>query len=247
MRWDLGPSEQSYYDMVSTSMRSQVENSPLWGAFRQRYKDIDERYQVQSGGHHLFQATEPPKWENKSFDALVEKSFRMNKVQNKAFPEEPPEGWVSPDEWLNKVSDIVRARMVVRYLDGPEYLASALQEIAVEHGHRTKLEFKCQEDGYYAAHINIRYELEIPRRDHDTRILECWCELQVTTQLQELVQTLMHRCYESRRLFTRESEEQVPWQWRFHETEFSASYLGHVLHYVEGMIMDVRRKTGEQP
>ncbi len=32
------------------------------------------------------------------------------------------------------------------------------------------------------------------------------------------------------------------WQWDYKGDEFATNYLGHILHYVEGMIMDVRER-----
>lgn len=244
--WDFGAPERTYYERVTTSMRRQVVASNLWSAFRERYTGIGEKYYRLSGAHDLFQYSSPPEWEIKSFDSLVEKSFRMNKLYNPGFPGEPPGGWIGPENWYERVGDIVRARVVVRYLDGPKHLGATLREIAGELGQDLSLEFKCREDGYYAAHADIRYTLEIPRRGWDTRQLNCSCELQITTQLQELVQLLMHKYDAARRGREDISEDGMPWQWRFSDVEFSASYLGHVLHYLEGMIMDVRSKTGGQ-
>jgi len=127
-----------------------------------------------------------------------------------------------------------------------QYLGSVLSEIATSVGQGVSLEFECREDGYYAAHLNVRHALEVPRRDWNTQRVDCWSEVQITTQLQELVQSLMHRYYESRRLQADEDEDTMPWQWRFRDAEFSASYLGHVLHYLEGMLMSVRDKIGER-
>jgi ppGpp synthetase/RelA/SpoT-type nucleotidyltranferase len=246
MGWDLGPSTRTYYQTVTAAMRDQVVASQLWLAFCERYKQIEDRYYGERKGHHLFQNPSPPEWQTKSFESIVAKSFRVNKLANGSFPSEPPGGWVTPDSWLEQVGDIVRTRVVVKYLDGPEYLAQALREIATETGQSVRVEYKCREDGYYAAHVDLRYTLEIPERDWDTRKIGCSCELQITTQLQELVQSLMHRYYEDHRLAGPAGHDDMPWQWRYRNAEFSASYLGHVLHYLEGMIMGVRDKIGDE-
>jgi hypothetical protein len=37
-------------------------------------------------------------------------------------------------------------------------------------------------------------------------------------------------------------EDNRKWQWNYQSLEFSSNYLGHILHYVEGMILEVRDK-----
>ncbi len=61
----------------------------------------------------------------------------------------------------------------------------------------------------------------------------------MTTQLQEVIRRLLHTYYEDKR---QSKKEQTKWQWNYNSDEFSANYLGHILHYVEGMIMEVREK-----
>ncbi|KKK63816.1 hypothetical protein LCGC14_2990500, partial [marine sediment metagenome] len=47
-------------------------------------------------------------------------------------------------------------------------------------------------------------------------------------------------CYDQRR--AERPTSNVKWQWDYRSDEFAANYLGHILHYVEGMIIDVRDK-----
>ncbi len=74
--------------------------------------------------------------------------------------------------------------------------------------------------------------------------IEPWVELQITTQLQEVLRQFSHEFYEKMRMTNKQSE--IPWQWRYKEDEFFANYLGHMLHNIEGMIMDVRRRQEEK-
>lgn len=50
---------------------------------------------------------------------------------------------------------------------------------------------------------------------------------------------MLHTYYEEQR---RKGKREDKWQWDYNSEEFSANYLGHILHYVEGMIMEVREK-----
>ena len=38
----------------------------------------------------------------------------------------------------------------------------------------------------------------------------------------------------------------MKWQWDYKSDEFSANYLGHILHYVEGMIVEIREKQKKE-
>ena len=77
-----------------------------------------------------------------------------------------------------------------------------------------------------------------PRFQSVIELVEIEVELQVTTQLQELIRSLLHVHYEKRRKEHEALEEQ--WQWDYKSDEFATNYLGHILHYVEGMIVEVR-------
>ncbi len=64
-------------------------------------------------------------------------------------------------------------------------------------------------------------------------------EIQITTQLPEVIRKLMHKYYEEKRS---KLNTNTKWQWDYKSNEFSLNYLGHILHYIEGMIMEIREK-----
>jgi hypothetical protein len=65
-------------------------------------------------------------------------------------------------------------------------------------------------------------------------------EIQITTQLQEVLRRFLHFQYEKDR--NTRSVSSIPWQWRYRDDEFFSNYLGHMLRSVEGQIMDARRR-----
>lgn len=101
-----------------------------------------------------------------------------------------------------------------------------------------KTHFEARVDGYYAAHIYVKNEFEIPV-GINTIILKVKVEFQITTQLQEIIKQLLFSYYAKKRKTKTINEE---WQWDYQSDEFLANNLGHILHYVEGMIMEVREK-----
>ena len=93
-------------------------------------------------------------------------------------------------------------------------------------------------DGYYAAHVYVRQSYEVPSVEFDTEHIDVTVELQVTSQLQEVIRKLLHKHFEKRRKHL--DQPDIEWQWDYKSEEFATNYLGHILHYVEGMIMEVR-------
>lgn len=86
-----------------------------------------------------------------------------------------------------------------------------------------------------AAHLYIKNQFEIPI-ETETEFFDVKFELRITTQLQEIIKQLLYTHYAKKR----KEKSDESWQWNYQSDEFSANNLGHILHYVEGMIMEVR-------
>lgn len=67
-------------------------------------------------------------------------------------------------------------------------------------------------------------------------------EIQISTSVKEIIKKLLHIHYENRRL--NNTDNGSLWQWDYKGDEFIASYLGHIIHYVEGMIVTLRDRQG---
>jgi hypothetical protein len=63
-------------------------------------------------------------------------------------------------------------------------------------------------------------------------------ELQLTTQLQEIVYKLTHEVYTAVR--HQEHTDRDRWKWEYKTRRFRAGYLGHTLHMLEGLIAEMR-------
>jgi ppGpp synthetase/RelA/SpoT-type nucleotidyltranferase len=182
----------------------------------------------------------PPELKTKPFDSFLNKTFRKNVVNNIKWPEPPDGGWILPNNWFQHINDMVRTYLVVKYLDGVNFLVSNLEELCYETECPCKVDYEAKQEGYYAAHVYVSFTCDIPRPDWDTKKEAILFEIQITTQLQEVIRRLLHKYYERRRAEV--SKADITWQWDYKSEEFAANYLGHILHYVEGMIMDVRDK-----
>lgn len=236
---EINDRTQTYYESVAHKIRSDFINSLFWQTVVKQLERIAQEYYLETK-YYLFIENRAPKLELKPFSSLLLKSFRHNIINNKSWPKEPGSGWIFPSNWFIETKDIVRTCFVVKYLDGTSFLLAKIEDICEANDLTFNVDFEAKEEGYYAAHLSIGFQCEIPRKDWDTEKINVVIELQVTTQIQEVIRKLLHKYYEKSR--KRVAPDELKWQWDYKSDEFSANYLGHILHYVEGMIMDVRHK-----
>lgn len=234
---DPVPLSQQYYQTVVQTISEQFKRSDFWIALVSAYKEIDSAYQLQTG-YPLWTSPAMPELQYKPYDSFLLKTYRKNFLDNKNWPDAPNKGWILPSNWYSQIHDILRTRFVVKYLDGVEFVISRLQQLCNTNGIRNWPYYEAREEGYYAAHFYLKQEFEIPKPTWDTIVIDVSIEIQITTQIQEVIGQLTHKYYEERRETTKSKEQK--WQWDYRSSEFVANYLGHILHYVEGMIMEIR-------
>lgn len=234
---------RSYYESVSNKIFMTIKEAPFWNLIVNELNQIAQEYFLSTQEYHLFSTEFEPVLKIKPFNSFINKSFRKNVVHNQQWPLPPDNGWLLPCNWYSRINDIVRTMFVVKYLDGVSFFADRIGSILEEQGLPSQVDFEAKEEGYYAAHLYTEYECEIPDEDWDTRFVNVKIEMQITTQLQEIIKNLLHKHYEERRIISEGSG--TKWQWDYSSNEFATNYLGHILHYVEGMIMDIREKQKE--
>lgn len=232
-----------YYDSVTSKINKDFEKSIYWTQLNDNLKEYDAAYFLKTG-YHLMIPEFSPKLYVKSFDSFLLKTFRKNILQNKNWPNEPETGWILPHNWYSKINDILRTLLVVKYLDGTECLAEKIKLHCAQHTKEFNCYFEARDEGYYAIHLYTKEEFEIPRIDWDTERVRVSIEIQITTQIQEVIRNLLHKYYEEKR--KTKKQDDMKWQWNYKNDEFAANYLGHILHYMEGMIMEIRDKQEER-
>lgn len=228
---------KTYYEAVTAKAARDFRKSFFWTELLSELPDINSAYYLRTS-YYLLAETALPQLHTKPFDSFVLKTFRHNVLNNQNWPEPPGSGWLLPENWFTDVNDIVRTCFVVKYLDGVKFLADHLSKLAEAASHGSRVDFEAKEEGYYAAHFYVTFPCEVPCENWDTRDDSISIEIQITTQLQEVIRRLLHNYYEQRRISQPNAGEK--WQWDYRSDEFAANYLGHILHYVEGMIIDVR-------
>lgn len=238
---DVGERLEARYDAVVNKVKRDFEETDLWSQIRSELNDFDSAYRLVAQNYPLFLASDDvPKLATKSFNSYLLKTYRRNVLENDEWPEPPPSGWILPNEGFSQVNDLVRTSFVVKYLDGVEFLADQIKKNSVDSGCTCTLDFEAKIEGHYAAHLGIRNDFQIPGDRWETENVSLAIEIQIITQLQEVIRRLTHKFYEARR--EQPSEVRSNWQWDYRSDEFTANYLGHILHYVEGMIMEVRTR-----
>lgn len=235
------------YNSATDKMKQQFLQSVFWKQLGDNILEYNDEYYLQTG-YALLQDTHLPDILVKHlpdilvkpFDSFLLKTFRKNILENNDFPKPPIEGWILPENWYSRINDILRTLIVVKYLDGVEFIIGKIKSLCEQIGRDFQGTFEAREVGYYAVHLYTNEEFEIPRMDWDTVKVITTIEIQITTQLQEVIRKLLHKYYEERRALPVDTERM--WQWDYRSDEFSTNYLGHILHYVEGMIMEIREK-----
>jgi hypothetical protein len=227
---------QAYFDVVAASLKRQFESSPFWVELQRRLPDYDGAYFVETG-LGLMSLPHPGNVETKPWNSFLAKTYRRNVLHNSNFPDEPDGGWVLPTNWFAQTKDVLRTMFVVRYLDGVHELGSRIETLAGELGLRTESTLEGTSAGYYAGHVVAFAKLDVPTTGWENVVTDVPIEIQVTTQVQEVIKGLLHRTYELQRM---QAEDNLEWQWDYDSRPFAAKYLGHILHYVEGRIMNVR-------
>ncbi len=236
---------RSRFDILASKARSDIEQSPFWVGLSQRLPAWDDAYRVRTGFQMLQGNPSPPHLCAKSFDSFLLKTFRKNIQDNPNWPNRPEAyGWIEPSLWLAQINDIVRTQFIVKYLDGVEALVEDLRDWAILNALETKADFEARPEGYYAAHAYVVIPLELPGNDWTSQPVNVSLEMQITTQLKDVLGQLTHTYNEQRR--RRPESANVAWEWRYHSDEFLSNYLGHLMHYLEGMIMEVRSRQEEK-
>lgn len=236
---ELYAKPSSIYQYVIQKLMGDFENCDLWKEFEANINNYNDEYRINKGYPLL--KIEPLIISAKPYKSLINKCYRKNILLNANYPEPPINGWISPANWFIKINDLLRTTMTVRYLDGVEFMVSKIQTLTNKYKFSFDVNYEAREEGYYAAHITIAGKFSIVDNEWNVIEVNFPFEIQITTQLQEVIKSLLHKMYEEIRVLPK-IETSNKWQWDYKSREFRSNYLGHILHYIEGMILEVRDK-----
>ncbi len=243
---EISDRTKAYYESVTNKVKLEFEKSDVWIQLLKNLQEYNDEYHVEKCYQLLMLNLIKPELSIKPFDSFIIKTFRKNVIENKYWPKYPENGWILPNNWYSdsRIGDIIRTTIVVKYLDGVEFIANKIKLLCEQYKLDNKVFLEATEEGHYAAHLYIKKQYEIPGIEWDTQKVDISIEIQITTQLQDVIQKLLHKYYDKKR--KRTTKEDIKWQWNYNGNEFAANYLGHILHYIEGMIIEVRNKQKEE-
>ncbi len=226
---------RNHYQAVANAIQKALTECPFWCELHSKLHDLNDAYKIKHK-YQLFTNYEVDIIQ-KPYDSFLLKTYRKNIILNANWPKELSTGWLLPPEWYSKINDIARTTLVVKYLDGIEFLLEEINNIAKRLDGPITYDLEARPEGYYAAHAYFSLPVEIPKIDCDTEIIEIELEIQITTQLKDIIKSLLHQHYEQKKIQSPKISQN--WQWDYKSEEFSTNYLGHILHYVDGMIMGI--------
>ena len=229
-----------YYNNVMQSVKQQFLNSAFWTDLLAKWDSINQEY-LEKTKYNLF-AERLETVFVKPYSSMFDKTFRKNIVQNNFWPNEPKDGWIYPLDCFEHLNDLLRTTIIVKYLDGAEFVLAKIKDMAESNNYDFRCDYEAKEKGYYAIHAYIKPLFEIEEMNWDSRKIYLEVEIQITTQIQDTIKKLTHEYYEKHRSVV--SDCKSKWQWNYKSDEFALNYMGHILHYLEGMIMEIRDKKG---
>lgn len=192
---------------------------------------------------NLFTYPTSPELLQKCYKSALDKSFRINVLWNKNFPKEPKKGWVTTNNLFYYFNDLIRGTLVCRFIDGPKFVAKKMAEYAKSLNLECSQYSQQRDEGYYAYHFYVKLPVILTDINWEESTIELNAEIQITTQLQDVLRSLTHKFYEENRLSP--DNESTKWKWEFDSNRFRLGYLSHTLHLLESIILESRNKVIE--
>lgn len=237
---------KSWYGTNQANLSNTLSTSDFLHGLRGCLSDAAGEYRHKCSAS-LFALSQTPvvEWDKKTYESFVEKLYRLNCVENDGFPEPPDGGWYSLENSFQRIGDIVRTTVTVAYADGPAFLADKIK------AHADQLNFDCsvkdhaKDKGYYAHHVSVLLPLAVssPTAADEYPEMQVPVEIQITTQLQDVLREITHKLYEEERL-----QGGLPGDWKtqFKSGRFRAAYMAHSLRFIEAMIVELRDALQEK-
>ncbi len=233
-------SSLNLYETNINSALSAIEEHIFFTNLSDKLLDWSNSYENTTGSI-LLMSQERLKLIQKSYESAINKSFRVNILQNKNFPKPPEKGWVVHKNLYTYFNDVIRGTIVCRFIDAPTFLTNELSNYARTLKLDTRYYSQEREEGYYAYHFYVFIPVKLLDESFRRVDSKIEVEIQITTQLQELLKSLTHKLYEVDRLATKKFDSK--WKWEYKTNRFKVSYLSHTLHLLESVIVESRNSS----
>src|SRR5712692_1694779 len=97
---------------------------------------------------------------------------------------------------IPKINDLVRTRVACRYIDGVEFLATRVFDLAREMGRTAERSREGRLEGYFAQHVTLQEDVIYRVGGHPT-LTKITCEIQFATEMATRMWEASHPLYES--------------------------------------------------
>jgi ppGpp synthetase/RelA/SpoT-type nucleotidyltranferase len=234
---------ETQFGINTTAILNSVSGSEFCKELPELLRIAQKEYD-QLHGVKLLMTPESPSFLKKNYASAIDKSYRSNILENRNWPNEPRWGWTTPANWCEKLNDLVRTTIVCKYLDGPIFLAKRLEDLAKAKGLQPRIQSHERDSGYYAQHFYAKVPVPLVDLEMEQTQALVEFEIQLTTQMQEVLRDLSHSFYEEKRL---SQDDDRQWKWDHKSALFRSSFMGHTLHLLEGVIVELREMKNKKP
>ena len=226
-----------YWDAVATNCARWADEllvGPFWAEVKKLIDQWRSEYKQETGSDLLAQPG-LPNFCGKSSDSIKRKLFRRCRSEADYIEKALPKSGAP----IPRMGDLVRTRVICRYIDGVEFFTSKLEQLAKEMNLNPKRRREGRLEGYFAQHLIVNAEV-IFRFGGGSELARIVCEVQVASELATAMWQASHPIYE----FSRDEDKSPEdWQWNPKDPRFIANQLGHMIHLADGLIVQLRRTT----
>jgi len=234
---------ETAYKINSSNALTTIQESNFFKQLPSKLEEYAKSYETQHSAD-LLMAVPSLKLDQKPYASLIDKTFRYNVLWNKNWPKEPKLGWLTPESWYEKINDLIRTTVVCKFIDGPGFLAENIKLFAQSMSIEAESRPQGRDEGYYAYHFYAYFDVDLFMPNGATKSSRVRLEIQVTTQLQDILRKLTHKHYAEDRV----RQETDAWRWEYSSNKFKSRFLSHTLHLLEALIVELRdeNKTPEE-
>jgi ppGpp synthetase/RelA/SpoT-type nucleotidyltranferase len=237
---DYGAKDSNRYLSNTTTIKTALSQHEFITDLEKELPNWAREYR-QENRSDLFMALPDLTLQTKPYNSAIDKSFRINVLWNEQFPEPPKRGWITPVNVYSRLNDLIRTRFVCKFIDGPKFVTRRLEGFCKARAQQCRAYTQGRDEGYYAHHFYATFQLPILDSGWEFLTEAIRLEIQVTTQLQEILGNLTHPYFEKSRIDPRGPDE--AWKWETKSNRFRSAYMCHALHLLEAVIVDLREKA----
>ena len=239
---------ESSYKSAALNLLGKIQESNFWNTLLDNLQTWNYQYE-QKNKVELFK--DKPTLVHKPFKSFEEKIYRKCRdctkrkldcmktcklVTNENFP----------INFFGVFDDVIRTQIIVKYIDGVELLRNHVLDLKNSID-RIKIDsrYVSNKQGYYALHMYIKEKYPVLNQNYGTSIQKIQYEIQMTTEMKILVKNELHKYYESDRICIDDKKDSEFWAGAFDNYEFKLRHIGHMVHFIEVLLVEIRDKKGE--